>query len=46
VLRLGDDRYGIIVPDEAEPITIFLVRSPEGRIEYLFISGRAFKRES
>jgi len=46
VLRLGDDQYGIIVPDRAEPIKIYLVRSPEGRIEYLFISGRAFKRES
>lgn len=46
VLKLRDDEYGFVVPDKSEdPIKLFVVRNAEGRIEYLFMSGRAFKRE-
>lgn len=46
LVKLGPDRYAILVPKSvsADPIPFTVVRDDAGKVEYLFLRGRAFKR--
>jgi D-alanyl-D-alanine carboxypeptidase len=46
LVKLGADRYAIRVPRSvsADPIPFLVVRDERGKVELLFLRGRAFKR--
>jgi CubicO group peptidase (beta-lactamase class C family) len=47
VVKYSDDTYGIVGTSiSTEPLRVHLVRDGEGRIEYLMLMGRAFKRRA
>jgi hypothetical protein len=47
IVKFGPDRFGCIRDEKgAEPKNLTAVRGSDGKIEYLFFSGRAFKRRS
>ncbi len=45
VVKLGERRFGVLLPGAARPQEFFLVLGADGRTLYLFRGGRAYRRQ-